>query len=72
MPVLFAFQLSLPLNSRFAQLGDGQRGLYIASLLAAVVATTLLLGPVAYHQGLLFGRGMPWFRPSARVAVTGQ
>jgi uncharacterized membrane protein YqjE len=48
--VLFGFLLSLPFTTRFSRLGHGERGLYIASLLLAAIATALLLGPVAYHR----------------------
>lgn len=55
--VLFGFLLSLPFTVRFSQLSDGQRDLYLASVILAAVATTLLIGPVAYHR-LVFRRGM--------------
>ena len=55
--VLFGFLLSLPFTVRFDQLSDVQRGLYLASLVFSAVATTLLLGPVAYHR-LVFRGGM--------------
>ncbi|HEX8005483.1 MAG TPA: DUF6328 family protein [Trebonia sp.] len=55
--VLFGFLLSLPFTVRFDRLSDGQRQLYLASLVLSAVATTLLLGPVAYHR-LVFRRGM--------------
>jgi uncharacterized protein DUF6328 len=51
--VLFGFLLSLPFTSRFARLGDGERQLYMASLVLAAVSTALLMAPVAYHR-LLF------------------
>ena len=54
--VLFGFLLSLPFTARFARLNQGQRDLYLASLVLAAVATALLLGPVAYHR-LVFRRG---------------
>jgi hypothetical protein len=54
--VLFGFLLSLPFTTRFAQLSTGQRDLYLASVILAAVATTLLIGPVAYHR-LVFRRG---------------
>ena len=53
--VLFGFLLSLPFTTRFVQLSDPQRGLYLASLLLAAISTALLLGPVAYHR-LVFRR----------------
>jgi hypothetical protein len=55
--VLFGFLLSLPFTARFARLGTPQRDLYLASLVLSAVATTLLLGPVAYHR-LVFRRAM--------------
>ncbi len=48
--VLFGFLLALPFSSRFGQLSGTQRGLYVAVLVLAAVATALLLGPVAYHR----------------------
>ena len=55
--VLFGFLLSLPFTMRFERLSGPQRDLYLASLVLSAVATTLLLGPVAYHR-LVFRRGM--------------
>ncbi|MGH3210523.1 MAG: DUF6328 family protein [Trebonia sp.] len=55
--VLFGFLLSLPFTARFSQLSDGQRDLYLATVILAAVSTTLLIGPVAYHR-LVFRRGM--------------
>jgi Family of unknown function (DUF6328) len=55
--VLFGFLLSLPFTMRFTKLTDVQRDLYVTSLVLAAVATTLLIGPVAYHR-LVFRQGM--------------
>jgi hypothetical protein len=55
--VLFGFLLSLPFTMRFTKLDGTQRDLYLTSLVLAAVATTLLIGPVAYHR-LVFRRGM--------------
>jgi hypothetical protein len=55
--VLFGFLLSLPFTMRFTKLDAVQRDLYLTSLVLAAVATTLLIGPVAYHR-LVFRRGM--------------
>jgi len=54
--VLFGFLLSLPFTARFVQLSTAQRDLYLTSVTLAAVATTLLIGPVAYHR-LVFRRG---------------
>jgi len=53
--VIFGFLLSIPFTNKFSALGPGQRALYIVTLLLAVVATALLIGPVAYHR-LIFRR----------------
>ena len=55
--VLFGFLLSLPFTMRFTKLDGVQRDLYLTSLVLAAVATTLLIGPVAYHR-LVFRQGM--------------
>jgi Family of unknown function (DUF6328) len=70
--VLFGFLLSLPFTTRFDRLGDGQRGIYLASLVLSAVATGLLLGPVAYHR-LVFRRGMkePLVRFANVMAIAG-
>src|SRR5580692_9515822 len=54
--VLFGFLLSLPFTNRFDRLSQGQRELYLGTLVLAAVATALLLGPVAYHR-LVFRQG---------------
>jgi hypothetical protein len=48
--VLFGFLLALPFTTRFTELEPWQRGLYVAILVLAAVATALLTGPVAYHR----------------------
>ena len=50
--ILFAFLLTLPLQSRFGALDAFQRGLYVASLVATAGATVCLIAPVAYHRAL--------------------
>jgi cation transport ATPase len=48
--VLFAFLLAVPFQQRFAEVTDFQRDVYLATLLAAAVATALLIAPSAYHR----------------------
>jgi uncharacterized BrkB/YihY/UPF0761 family membrane protein len=48
--VLFGFLLALPFTTRFVQLSQAQRGLYVGILVVSALATALLLGPVAYHR----------------------
>jgi Family of unknown function (DUF6328) len=70
--VLFGFLLSLPFTARFARLSQGQRDLYLASLVLSAVATALLLGPVAYHR-LVFRRRQkePLVRAASVMATLG-
>jgi Family of unknown function (DUF6328) len=50
--ILFAFQLTLPLQARFASLDAFQRGMFVISLLLTSAATVCLIAPVAYHRAL--------------------
>ena len=70
--VLFGFLLSLPFTNRFAELSSGERGLYLATLVLAAVATALLLGPVAYHR-LVFRQGQKerLVRAASAMAIAG-
>ncbi len=70
--VLFGFLLSLPFTARFAKLSQGQRELYLASLVLSAVATALLLGPVAYHR-IVFRRRQkePLVRAASVMATLG-
>ena len=70
--VLFGFLLSLPFTMRFAKLSQGQRDLYLASLVLSAVATALLLGPVAYHR-VVFRRRQkePLVRAASVMAIGG-
>jgi hypothetical protein len=53
--VLFGSLLAIPFTTKFSRLSTAQRDLYITTLLLAVLATGLLLAPVAYHR-LVFRR----------------
>jgi hypothetical protein len=70
--VLFGFLLSLPFTARFARLSQGQRDLYLVSLVLSAVATALLLGPVAYHR-IVFRRRQkePLVRAASVMATLG-
>jgi hypothetical protein len=58
--ILTAFLLTLPFQPRFKELSDSRTDVYVAVLLAAMLAMLLLLSPVALHRAL-FHRGVrPW------------
>jgi hypothetical protein len=48
--VLFAFLLTLPFTQRFEKLAGRDKGVYFAGLLAAIVASALLIAPSSYHR----------------------
>jgi membrane-bound acyltransferase YfiQ involved in biofilm formation len=48
--VLFGFLLTVPFQQRFQQVTDFQRSVYLATLIAAAVATAFLIAPSAYHR----------------------
>ena len=48
--VLFAFLLIVPFSQRFTAASDLQRGLYFVALVAAAVASGLLIAPAAQHR----------------------
>lgn len=53
--VLTAFLLTLPFQSKFDELGDGERALYLATVSCSVLSVVLLIAPVGMHR-LLFRR----------------
>lgn len=54
--ILTGFLLTLPFTSRFAELDSLQKGVYLGVLVGSVVATGLVVAPVALHR-MLFRRG---------------
>ena len=54
--ILFAFLLTVPFTQRFGDVTDFQRDVYLVALVAAGVASALLIAPTAYHR-LTFRRG---------------
>jgi hypothetical protein len=55
--VLFAFLLTVPFSSRFAETTEAQRDVYFATLMLTLAATVLLMAPPALHR-ILFRRGV--------------
>jgi hypothetical protein len=48
--VLFAFLLIVPFSESFASASDPQRSLYFVALVAAAIASGLLIAPAAQHR----------------------
>ncbi|MEH3054246.1 MAG: DUF6328 family protein [Patulibacter minatonensis] len=58
--LLFAFLLAVPFQTRFAEVSEFQRGVYLFTFLCATFSSALLIAPASYHR-LLFQKG---FKPS--------
>jgi len=54
--ILTGFLLTLPFTQRFPELDDLQRYAYLGVLVGSVLATGLIIAPVAFHR-MLFRRG---------------
>ncbi|WP_245644538.1 DUF6328 family protein [Nocardioides jensenii] len=62
--ILGGFLLTLPFQSRFADLDDFQRTLYLVLVLLATVSTCAMLAPIALHR-----RVFRWRRKQRLVAA---
>ena len=67
--ILTGFMLTLPFSTRFAQLTSAQKHVYLALLVGSVIATGLIVAPVAFHR-MLFQRGQrAWIVKNANRAA---
>jgi uncharacterized protein DUF6328 len=67
--ILTGFLLTLPFSQRFKDLDGVQRGSYLAILCGSVIATGLIIAPVAFHR-VLFRHGQrPWLVQAANWAA---
>ncbi|NUR09764.1 MAG: sodium:proton antiporter [Nocardioidaceae bacterium] len=67
--ILTGFLLTLPFSQRFADLDDLQKTAYLAILCGSVVATGLIIAPVAFHR-VLFRHGQRrWLVSAANRAA---
>ena len=67
--ILTGFLLTLPFTERFKDLDATQRGAYLAVIVGSVLATGLIIAPVAFHR-LLFRQGMrEWLVKNANRAA---
>ncbi len=67
--ILTGFLLTVPFTSRFPDLDVVQRGAYLTILCGSVLATGLIVAPVAFHR-MLFRRGeRPWIVEAANTSA---
>ena len=70
--ILTGFLLTLPFSQRFGTLDGLQRGAYLAILCGSVLATGLIIAPVAFHRVLFRHGERPWLVAAAnRAALAG-
>lgn len=69
--VLFAFLLTVPFSSRFDQLDDFGRNVFILVLLGVAAATVCFLAPAAFHRISGHAHRHTRLRYAIRFAVTG-
>jgi hypothetical protein len=70
--VLFAFLLTVPFSQRFDTLSTTEKGLFVAALASAALASALLVAPSASHRLLFREREKEWLiLHSNRLAIGG-
>lgn len=70
--VLFAFLLTVPFTNRFEGLTDAERGLFLAALSSAAVASALLIAPGTFHRILFREHDKEWMIKMAnRLTIMG-
>lgn len=58
--ILTGFLLTVPFTSRFPDLDDQQKMIYLVVLSGSVVTTCLIVAPVSFHRMLFRRRQRPW------------
>jgi len=67
--ILTGFLLTLPFSQRFGSLDHVQRGAYLAVLCGSVLATGLIIAPVAFHRVLFQHHERAWLVVNANRAA---
>jgi hypothetical protein len=70
--ILTGFLLTLPFTTRFPHIDNVQRYAYLGVLTGSVIATGLIIAPVAFHRALFRRGAKPWIvRAANRAAQAG-
>ncbi|HJQ07820.1 MAG TPA: DUF6328 family protein [Nocardioides sp.] len=67
--VLSAFLMTVPFSNRFGELDGTERTAYLLVFACSVVATALLVAPVAFHRVLFRQRRRRWLIEAANVCA---
>ncbi len=68
--ILTGFLLTVPFSDRFTDLEDHQRVLYLCILVGSVLATCLIVAPVAFHRVLFRQQQRDWLVAAAHGCAT--
>ena len=63
--ILTGFLLTIPFSSRFPDLEDSTRTVYLYVLCGSVLATAFLVAPVAFHRSTFYAGERPWLLTAA-------
>lgn len=63
--ILTGFLLTVPFSNRFTRLDEVQKGTYLAVLVCSVIATALIVAPVAFHRTLFHRHRRVWLVAAA-------
>jgi hypothetical protein len=69
--ILTGFLLTLPFTQKFGSLDTVQRDAYLAVLVGAVLATGLIIAPVAFHRTLFRQGEKEWLVNAANWSARG-
>ena len=67
--ILTGFLLTIPFTDRFDKLGGTEKGVYLAVLMGSVLATALIVAPVAFHRTLFRQGEREWIVEAANRAA---
>lgn len=67
--ILTGFLLTVPFTTRFSELNNSEKYVYLATLAASVVTTALIVAPVAFHRTLFRQGEREWIVESANSAA---
>ncbi|HEX6249086.1 MAG TPA: DUF6328 family protein [Nocardioidaceae bacterium] len=63
--ILTGFLLTVPFTNRFSEIDNAEKGVYLAVLMGSVVATALIVAPVAFHRTLFRQGEREWIVEAA-------
>jgi hypothetical protein len=69
--ILTGFLLTIPFSQRFTDLDSVQTRSYLAVLAGSVLATGLIIAPVAFHRTLFRQGERPWLVHAANLSARG-